>query len=365
MKGHGVPRVSATRTWRGSRRRNPREGAVVARVLLVVGILSLGLALVAGSLFIQRGLKPPWYEPGNPGGTLPTPAADSALFETWMGRSRDPHAEYGYAFEAVSFPTEGDDVLRGWYIPATSADRAIVTAHGCGTDRRGLLKILPILHEAGYHVLMFDAREHGVSDGNGRGCSAGVREHRDILAAIEFLVHERDITEVALVGASQGASAVLMAAPQSDTVRALVVESPFVDLQTLLEDGGVPGWLAGPLASATLLSQRGARVLSPIERARQIEVPTLVMHGGRDRTVPPRHGKAVYDALGSVEKELWMPEDAHHVHLYNLEPQAYAERLRAFLESHFPIPSAPKGSESTDSRRSSMPAAVDATTKKE
>ena len=319
---------------------SPREhaqGAVAARVLLVVLVAAMGLLVVAAVYLARSGLKPPWYAPGAPGGELPVPAADGALFETWMGRYRDPREEYGYVYEDVSFPAEDDSVLRGWFVRGRSADQAIITVHGCGTDRRGLLKVLPILHDAGYHVLMFDTREHGVSDGQARGCSAGVREHEDILAAIRFLGREHGIREIALMGASQGASAALMAAPKSDAVRALIAESPFTDLETLLTDRGIPSWIARPLAGAMLISQGGLDTPSPIERAREIDVPVLLMHGRRDRTVPPHHADSIYDALPSAAKERWLPNDGYHVHLYNAAPQAYGERVRAFLDAYFPI----------------------------
>ncbi len=49
------------------------------------------------------------------------------------------------------------------------------------------LRHTPCLHKAGYGVLLFDCREHGLSDAEGRGVSLGTRESEDVHAVAQFL----------------------------------------------------------------------------------------------------------------------------------------------------------------------------------
>jgi len=49
----------------------------------------------------------------------------------------------------------------------------IIAIHGAGVDRREFLRFTPWFHEAGFEVLLFDCREHGISSGTGRGVSYG------------------------------------------------------------------------------------------------------------------------------------------------------------------------------------------------
>lgn len=69
-------------------------------------------------------------------------------------------------YEDVQFTNKAGLVLRGWYVPgAASADShklGIVCVHGGGRDRRAWLRHIPIFHNRGYDILLFDFSEHGV-----------------------------------------------------------------------------------------------------------------------------------------------------------------------------------------------------------
>ncbi len=102
-------------------------------------------------------LAPPWYEHRSPEQGLR------------LGNSTDPRTDFGIEFEDVTFPTGEDATLRGWFIPgAAGAESVVVGAHGAGGDRRSFIGLVPMFHEAGYPVLLFDFRDHGVSDGAAR-----------------------------------------------------------------------------------------------------------------------------------------------------------------------------------------------------
>lgn len=78
--------------------------------------------------------------------------------------------------------------LRGWWVPGLdpNSDLAVVFCHGGGRDRRAWLRHTPIFQKAGMPCLLFDLREHGISDGEMRGFHYGIREQYDVLAAVKY-----------------------------------------------------------------------------------------------------------------------------------------------------------------------------------
>ena len=129
--------------------------------------------------------------------------------------------------------------------------KGIIAVHGGGRDRRELHRFLPWLHGAGYEVLTYDCREHGLrwalrvddasaaadcrglqlstllrtldgaahrpsSDGTGRGFDWGRVMYRDVLGAA---IYARDVlgwSRVACVGVSNGAAILLLASAMDD-----------------------------------------------------------------------------------------------------------------------------------------------------
>jgi len=88
-----------------------------------------------------------------------------------MGLVNDPKTDLGLDYENVSFPSRNPGyTLRGWYVPAPNNrphKTGIITQHGGGHDRRECLRVVPIFHMEDIPVLLYDASEHGISDGDG------------------------------------------------------------------------------------------------------------------------------------------------------------------------------------------------------
>ena len=133
---------------------------------------------------------------------------------SWLRRSPVLHSpsEHGLDYEDVTFPARDGVPLEGWFIPAPGSGKLIIANHPMGFSRSGIpahvqpwhadwapsgngfeVDLVPdykILHDAGYNVLAYDLRNHGLSSaanggvtthGNHRGSRcrrlAGVRAH--------------------------------------------------------------------------------------------------------------------------------------------------------------------------------------------
>lgn len=180
-------------------------------------------------------------------------AAVVALFTRRMvAPARQPlwatPAEMGLPFETVQFPARDSVRLSGWFIPAnrpSSREGAtIILLHGWGWNRLGdaaddllanfsgatpveLLRLAHALHYEGYHVLMFDLRNHGESASH-PPVTFGLGEANDLLGALAYLQTrpEVDAGRIGAIGFSMGANAILYTLPQSADLRAAIAVQP-------------------------------------------------------------------------------------------------------------------------------------------
>lgn len=115
--------------------------------------------------------------------------------------------------EAVSFPSADGITLEGRLLGEGSV--GIVLSHMRPSDQTSWWDFAKDLADRGYLVLSYDSR--GYCPGGVAGCSAGEQDlgeiWRDVVGAIGY-VRSRGASRVALIGASMGGTASLMAAAQ-------------------------------------------------------------------------------------------------------------------------------------------------------
>jgi len=130
--------------------------------------------------------------------------------------------------------------LRGWYLPADThgpfyqGKRVIIVAHGKGYHRANpiinMMQLEVDLARQGYHVLTFDFRGWGESDG--KRFSLGYYERRDLLSAVDYLISRGFSSQsIGVIGFSMGAATALMCAAESTDIAAVVSDSSFADLR--------------------------------------------------------------------------------------------------------------------------------------
>ena len=268
------------------------------------------------------------------------------VFSMLMTRRHTPDemrspAEYGLAFDEVTFPARDGVTLRGWWIPAVgSADRAVIFLHGHGGSMDPDVQYVPALHAAGFNMLMFDFRAHGRSDG--RMSTLGYLERQDVLGAVD-LVRARGISRIGLLGFSMGGIVAMLAAPICPDVQAVISDGGPASLKTALTvwawERGVPRTLGAVLAWL-VLAVTSLRVganqfrYEPVRWVGRIAPrPILFIHGERDPYIPP----ADFDALvaaANEPKEVWRVPEAGHRTVDQVYPEEYRQRVVAFFEQH-------------------------------
>jgi fermentation-respiration switch protein FrsA (DUF1100 family) len=286
-------------------------GAVLAFVLFAVGGFGW---LAAGRLTARRAPDPP-----------------------------DSPAAHGLPFETIQFPARDGLRLGGWYVTRGGPRSVVILCPGHNGSMDADLKHAPWLYEAGFDLLLFDWRAHGVSEG--QRVTMGVHERLDLLGALDFL-RGRGVTHVGLLGFSMGGAVALRVAADDDTglVKAVVSDGGFAHLRSAIAgffvaDLGLPPGV-GRLLGRFAVWAAGLRVGVPLSEAdplphvaRVAPRPILFIHGAHDPFAPLADQDALFDAARQP-KTLWRVSDAGHRNADTLHPAEYQQRVVGFFKQH-------------------------------
>ncbi|CAN7452459.1 alpha/beta hydrolase [Paenibacillus sp. LjRoot153] len=259
----------------------------------------------------------------------------------------DTPENYNLHRKDVSFPSRTDGVmLDGWYLESpyaasTPKTKTVIMSHGYAGTRleKGLpaLSLAQALVNAGYHVLMFDFRNSGRSEGN--TTTIGFLEKDDILGAIDWvLTYTSNPTEIILLGFSMGGTSSILAAAEAKAVSGVITDSAFSQLIPYLNEN-LPVWSKLPRYPFTPLilfilpkligvDPHAVDALAAVDRI--VPRPILFIHSKDDQAIPYTNSAQMYKRHPTVF-ELWITEKAGHVGSFQLESEAYIKRVLNFI----------------------------------
>jgi len=250
-------------------------------------------------------------------------------------------ADLGLDYEDVSFKTSDGLTLKGWFIPSNYSKATIIVGHGYPFSKSNILGLGVFLHKH-YNLLLFDFRYFGESQG--RYTTAGWKEQKDVLAAIDYLKSRKDInkSKIGAIGFSLSASTFIMT--KTSDIKAIVADSPYASLDGIIEQSYFifPGPLKLPFVWITKLLAKitfglNTKDISPEKDIKNIGIPILLIHGDRDSQIPVENSKVLYEASDKNLTELWLIEGADHGYSYASNPSEYEKRVLEFFDKHLGV----------------------------
>ncbi|GJN72755.1 Esterase/lipase [Purpureocillium lilacinum] len=299
----------------------------------------------------------------------PIPEAMGQLVETYAqlfkNGQRSPILrrpdEYGMKYEDIFFPSLDGTILQGWFIPAANSKKLIIANHPMTCNRYGYpghlegyggfggfeVNFLPdykALHDAGFNVICYDLRNHGISDqGSGGTCGAlGYYEARDVVGSLKYARSRPETKDnsIGLLSRCMGGNSTIHAMTHfpeyfSD-IKALILLQA-VSGHAFVEKGAINSNL-DVAATVAAFDKRiheltGFRLkeLTPIPLAKNVTVPTLFAQVRKDALIDTKDSQEIFDALGSKEKKLiWIEDSTRRFDGYNYFAEKPAEMVQWF-----------------------------------
>ncbi|MBV8676429.1 MAG: alpha/beta fold hydrolase [Planctomycetaceae bacterium] len=248
--------------------------------------------------------------------------------------SAEPERGPGEPIEARA--RDGVRLAGTWHPASAPAGRTVLLLHGFAdpTPLRGRIEAL---NRRGWDVAALDARAHGRSEGD--RASFGGRESDDLRAWIDILTDRPGAPErVAVWGRSMGTAIAIRAAAEDPRIAALVLESPYLDLEDAIAAWLRQLWLPLPRPFARLIAGRartlaGVSLTRPrsIDLAPRIAAPALIVHGSGDSLVSPADARRLATALPRAA-ELIEVAGAGHANVVGAGGDALLDRVASFLD---------------------------------
>jgi fermentation-respiration switch protein FrsA (DUF1100 family) len=248
-------------------------------------------------------------------------------------------------YEEVLFPTANGRLLSGWYLPRFGENRVIITVHGHRGRKEDMLGISTFLWKAGFNVLMFDCRGHGLERRSDEIITLGHGELEDFLAAVAF-VRTRFAEEgsrkpiIGALGGSLGAAVALVGASKDPDIRAVWADSSFTSRQEVIAHNWtatthLPERPVMDLANLMFKFRTGKTLVdfSPLaEISKMTPRPIFFVHALDDATTPVSHVHRLYDAAPGP-KELWLEDGIGHCGIYFKYRKEYRQRAIEFFKT--------------------------------
>jgi hypothetical protein len=257
---------------------------------------------------------------------------------SWPRRSPVLHSpsEHGLAYEDVTFAAHDGVPLEAWFIPAPGSSKLIIANHPLGFSRSGIpahlqpwhadwapsgngfeVDLVPdykILHDAGYNVLTYDLRNHGLSSAaNGGVVTHGFTEGRDVVGSLRYARTHPDTREMAIglfsrcMGAVSTFAAMTRFPAAFDGVRCLVAPQPVTPryiAERRLAVMGLDGRLDDFNTLLRLRTSVGLEQRTPQEWAKNVHVPTFLYQVRGDILTDPSDVQAMFDNIPVAEKKV-------------------------------------------------------------
>ncbi len=236
-------------------------------------------------------------------------------------------------FETVNIQAEKK--LEAWHIKSTSAKGTVILFHGYGSKKSSFLGQSDEFLRMGYNTLLVDFRGSGGSDGT--QTTIGYKEAEEVKACFDYIKSSGE-DNIVLFGTSMGAVAIMKAINDYHlAAQATILECPFGTMyETTCARFRAVGVPTVPLAHTLMfwggtLNGFWAFSHNPVEYAKSIHCPTLLLYGEQDARVSMQETTAIFNNLAGKKTFKTYPLAGHENYLLKYREE-WAGDVDGFLE---------------------------------
>ncbi|MCD6388222.1 MAG: alpha/beta hydrolase [Desulfobulbaceae bacterium] len=218
---------------------------------------------------------------------------------------------------------DGIELGARFHMTEDTSSANILFFHGNGEIVGDYDDIGPMYNEQDMSLLAVDYRGYG-SSGGSPTITAMMADAIIALKEIKKWLSANNRTgRLIVMGRSLGsASALEVASRCSKDIDALIIESGFAETLPLLATMGVNVEKAG------LAESDG---FHHIEKIRQVEKPTMILHAQNDQIIPISHGTVLQMECGASSKEIQIIPGAGHNNIIDVTGRLYFEVIKQFI----------------------------------
>jgi fermentation-respiration switch protein FrsA (DUF1100 family) len=200
-----------------------------------------------------------------------------------------------------------------------------------------MLPYLKFLHPVGLPVLMMDSFDLA------RGRAGWGWSERGIVRAAAAALRQKGLANIAALGVSEAAATALMVQGENpDTFKAIIADSSFANLGTMLRRnpslaGLNPAFLRTIVWEVGLVLGRSPDDISPKRSASRLgNCALLLIQNTKDPLIPESDGGGILTARADASSEIFLvPSDGHGNAVY-VNPEGYGKKVLDFLARNLP-----------------------------
>jgi len=247
-----------------------------------------------------------------------------------------PRAESGTPFQAagsqlspagstdIMIPVADDVAIGARFHMAEKSGGNILFFHGNGEIVADYDELGGVYNQMGINLLAVDYRGYGRSTGKPT-VSAMMQDCHTIFDFVRNWLQKNDFRgPIILMGRSLGSASVLeLAAAYPKVIDGLIIESGFAFAGPLLQLLGI---------DLEVLGFKEEKGFGNIDKIKEFNKPTLIIHAEYDHIIPFADGQALYEACPSDDRTLLKIPGANHNDIFMRGLQEYLAAVRKLVE---------------------------------
>jgi len=225
----------------------------------------------------------------------------------------------------ILIPVQENIAIGACFHMAEKSGGSILFFHGNGEIVADYDELGAVYNQMGINLLAVDYRGYGRSSGKPT-VTAMMRDCHVIFDFVQKWLQQNNFSgPILLMGRSLGSASVLeLAAAYKNLIDGLIVESGFAYAGPLLTLLGID------FAALGFKEEKG---FHHVDKIKNFDKPTLIIHAEFDHIIPFSDGQALYDASPSEAKKLLKIPGANHNDIFMRGSQEYLAAVKNIVET--------------------------------